>query len=135
MKLWSIVKSIIPRLLSDYRNRYIQLFRWYSDYPKRNVLCRGIIIRTQKGNAQRDDFVRQFALMCSKQRFDVGTYYVYPVLPGGIGGIASITAGFGKILESYLTYLCRQDTDREIFRIIESPFPNWRYKQLKIAQQ
>ncbi len=112
MKIRSIIKSVIPAFLLDYCREYIQLSQRNPAFTKRKILCRGIILRPRKGNDQRDDFVRQFALMCSKQRFEVGTYYVYPfdtmtlrVLPRGIAGICSITADFGKILKSDLQQL------------------------------
>ena len=112
MKIRSIIKSVIPVSFRDYYCGYMQLLRRNSDFPKRKTLAHGIVIRPKKKEDRRDDFVRQFALMCSRQRFEVGAYYVYPfdtmmirLFPRGISGICSITADFGKILASDLTVL------------------------------
>lgn len=114
MKIKSIVKSVIPGFLWGYLSGYIQLFQRNPEFTKRKVLAHGIVIRSKKKEDRRDDFVRQFALMCDQQRFEVGTYYVYPfdrwmirLYPRRIVGICSITADFGKILESDLTALCQ----------------------------
>ena len=114
MTIKSIIKLIMPGFLWEYLRGYIQLFRRNSNFPKLKVLRWGIVILSKKKEDRRDDFVRQFALMCGKQRFEVGTYYVYPFdtlmlrsISKGIESLASITVDFGKILASDLAALRR----------------------------
>jgi len=79
---------------------------------------KGIILGPCEKIEPSDDFVRQFGRMCGKSRFDTDVYYVYPfdtmmmrVWPTGVSGICSVTADFGKILESDLDAL-REELDQ-----------------------